>query len=373
VTVSEEKKPSGGGLGLDLRPYEYAFLALFAAGMYYNDVRGAVIWPYLLYTAGLLAALPVLILRCPDEWRQLPNRGLFFLLLIPWVAMFVFFGNPTFGYKDTPSLFYWMYDIYTSPLNDEQHGLLIPFVVLVLYWWKRKELLARPAGLWLPAAALVTLGIVIHLVGFLIQQQRISVIGFLVGLYGLTGLVWGKHWLKTSFFPFFLLLFCMPVGELAVSLTLPLRILVAQIVTGIAHLGLAPDVYREGTQLLNSEHTFGYEVAPACSGIRSIVALLALTTIYGFVCFKTPWRRTVMVLSAIPLALLGNVARLTFTITVAELFGQEGGKAVEHYTGFVTFAVAIISALFLGNWLEKGEPRPPVEPAPTPAPVNPVA
>lgn len=354
---------------MNLRPYEYAFLALFGAGMYYSDVRGPN-WPLWLFCGSLLAAIPVLILRCAEEWRQLPNRLLFFLLLAPWLAIFAFFGNPTFGYKDTPSLFGWMFDVYTSPLNDEKHGLLIPFVVLVLYWWKRKDLVARPAGLWSPAIGLVILGLLFHLVGYLIQQQRLSVIGFLLGVYGLTGLVWGKHWLKASAFPFFLLLFCMPVGELATELTLPLRIMVAQIVAMVSHLGLAPDVIREGTQLMDSQHTFAYEVAPACSGIRSIVALVALTTIYGFVCFKTPWRRTVMVASAIPLALLGNVARLTFTITVAELFGQEGGKFVEHYAGFVTFAVAIFSALFLGNWLEKGEPRPPAEPTPTPAPTN---
>ena len=315
-----------------------------------------------------MAAIPVLILRCREEWQQLPNRLLFFLLLLPWLAIFAFFGNPTFGYKDTPSLFGWMFDIYTSPLNDEKHGLLIPFVVLVLYWWKRKELVARPATLWAPALGLVILGLLFHLVGYLIQQQRISVIGFLIGIYGLTGLVWGRHWLKTSVFPFFLLLFCMPVGELAAEVTLPLRIMVAQIVAAVSQVGLAPDVIREGTQLMDSQHTFAYEVAPACSGIRSIVALLALTTIYGFVSFKTPWKRGLMMSSAIPLAILGNVVRLCMTIMVAEMFGQAAGKSCETNFGFITFAVAIGCVMVLGRWLEKSEP-----PAETPpAPVQPV-
>jgi len=357
VSVSESNKSENRlneFLGFDVRPYEWGFLALVVTAIMYSDHRGFW-WPQWLYAAALFSALPVLILRSPDEWRQLPNRGLFFGLLGLWLAIFHFWGSPSFGYNDSGSLFAWMSDIYTSPLNDEQHGLLIPFVVLALYGWKRKQLVAGPLEAWTPALGLVALGLLLHLAGYLVQQQRISVIAFLIGLYGITGLVWGRHWLRTSFFPFFLLIFSMPVGELAISITLPLRILVARIVEFIGHLGLAPDIVREGTQLMDAQHTFAYEVAPACSGIRSIVALLALTTVFGFVCFKTPWRRFFMIGTAIPLAILGNVCRLTLTVIVAEMFGQDAGKACETNFGYVTFAVAIVCVLFISGWLEKGE------------------
>jgi exosortase/archaeosortase family protein len=105
--------------------------------------------------------------------------------------------------------------------------------------------------------------------------------------------------------------------------------------------------------LFDAQHTFAYEVAAACSGIRSLVALLALTTIYGFVNFKTPWKRAVMMLAALPLAVLGNVVRLCFTIGWRKLFGQNAGKAVETDAGFITFAVAVGCAFLLARWLEK--------------------
>ena len=124
---------------------------------------------------------------------------------------------------------------------------------------------------------------------------------------------------------------------------------------GVAHLGLAPDLVREGTQLFDGQHTLAYEVAAACSGIRSIVALLALMTIYGFVAFMSPWRRITMMLAALPLAVLGNVVRLCVTIGVAETFGQNAGKMVETKFGFVTFAVALGCAFLVARWLEKGE------------------
>ena len=344
------KKPLPYGLA----PHEIGFLIFLGAAFYYaRPAVGTQPGPLLVFSFALAAAVPVLIWRCREQWRQLPNRLFFFALAAAWLALFCFLGNPTFNYADPVSLPAWMFNIYTSPLADEGHGLLIPFVVLVLFWWKRQELLARPPGLWWPALGLVGLALLLHLLGFVSQQQRLSVVGLLLGLYGLTGLAWGRHWLKASFFPFFLLAFCIPVGEFAASLTMPLRLLVSRIVEIVAHLGLAPDLIREGTQLFDAQHTFGYEVAAACSGIRSLVALLALTTIYGFVNFRTPWKRVVMMLVAAPLAVLGNVVRLCFTIAVAETFGQNAGKAVETDFGFVTFAVAVGCAFLFARWLEK--------------------
>jgi len=151
-----------------------------------------------------------------------------------------------------------------------------------------------------------------------------------------------------------------PLGELGAPITLPLRIMVATIVATISQLGMAPDVMRQGTQLFDAQHTFGYEVAPACSGIHSLVAMLALTIIYGFVNFRAPWKRFVFVAAAMPLAVVGNVVRLCLTIMVAEMFGQAAGKSVETNFGFITFAVAIGCIVLLGRWLEKSE-IPPAE------------
>jgi exosortase len=346
------KKPQFYGLW----PHEIAFLVLVAAAFYFAGEKfWGRPWPLAPYSLALIAAIPVLAYRCSDEWRQLPNKLFFFTLAVAWVVLFVVLGNPTFSYADSPSLFAWMFNIYTAPQLDEQHGMLIPFVVLILFWWKRKELLAQPPQLWWPAIGLVVVALLLHTLGYVAQQPRLSVIGFLVGLYGLTGLAWGKHWLKASFFPFFLLMFCIPIAEFADPLTMPLRLVVSRIVEMVAQLGLAPDLLREGTKLYDAQNTFGYEVAAACSGIRSLVALLALTTIYGFVNFKAPWKRTVMMLAAVPLAVLGNVVRLCLTIMVAEMFGQSAGKSVETNFGFITFAVAVGCVFLLARWLEKTE------------------
>ena len=352
MTAKEtNKQPPIGGL---VWPHEIVFLALLAVAYNYTDEKfRGLTWPVKLFGAAIVAAIPVLAYRCKEEWQLLPNKLIFFVLAGAWALLFGFLGNATFGYSHSASLFAWMFDSYTSPLAEDQYGLLLPFVVLALFWWKRKELVARPLEFWWPGTFLVMAGLLGHLVGFIAQQPKLSIVAFLLGLYGLTGLAWGKNWLKASFFPFVFLVFCIPANDTADWFTLRLRLLVTWIVSIIAHLGLAPDLIRDGTQLFDAQHTFAYDVVAACSGIRSLVALLALTTIYGFIIFKSPWKRGVMMASALPLSILGNVCRLCFTIVVAETFGQSAGKAVETYAGYVTFAVAFLCAYYISRWLEK--------------------
>src|SRR5207248_2652186 len=143
-----------------------------------------------------------------------PDKLLFFILCLIWAVFFHFLGNSTFGYKDTPSLFGWMNYAYNS-LGDDRFGKFIPPVVFALLLVKRRELTAVRKAPWWPALALVVAGLLLHMAGYIIQQTRISILAFFLGLYGLTGLVWGREWLRATFFPCFLLIFCFPLGTLA--------------------------------------------------------------------------------------------------------------------------------------------------------------
>ena len=91
-------------------------------------------------------------------------------------------------------------------------------------------MLAVPKRLWWPALALLLFASVLQVLSFMIQQTQISVVAFFVGIYALTGLVWGPQWLRASFFPFFLFAFMVPLGSYATKITFPLRFLVSWIV-----------------------------------------------------------------------------------------------------------------------------------------------
>ena len=306
-------------------------------------------------------------------WKRLPNKGVFFLLLAAWLALFQFLGNSTLGYLHTPSLLRWMYIIYRAradpSASDEGHGLLVPFIVLGLFWWKRKELMALPLQLWSPGLLLIGFALVLHLIGYVVQQPRISIVALFTGIYGIMGLAWGREWLRDSFFPFFLFVFCVPLGWSAQAVTFPLRLLVCRLVEWISGNLFQIDVVREGTALLDPMHKYQYDVAPACSGIRSLFATLAVSIIYAFLSFRTWWKRGLLIASAVPLAVFGNVLRMLTIVVAAEIGGQEAGNYVHEggplgIISLLPYAGAFGGMMLLGYVLHEKPVKPavPLEP-----------
>jgi exosortase len=239
--------------------------------------------------------------------------------------------------------------------------------VLGLFWTKRRQLLSLKLDVWWPGTFLVALGLVCHVLGFMVQQPRLSVIGLLIGLYGLTGLAWGAAWVRASAFPFFLLAFCVPLGVLVERLTLGLRMFVSQLVVLVSHFILAIDVEREGTILMDATHRYQYEVAAACSGIRSLLATLALAMILAFVSFRKPWKRILVIASAFPLAVLGNLLRMLAIVIAAELGGQAWGNQVHDGGPFGIYSLLPYFPAFAGLLLLEQYLGDRPEPVSTPA------
>jgi exosortase len=326
---------------------------------------------------GILEEFRVDFLDC---WHRLPNKGFFLILLAAWLLLFQFLGNSTLGYIKTSSLLAWMHAAYQPSTDagtmDDSHARFIPFVVLGLFWWKRKQLMALPLRAWWPGLLLLASALGLHLLGYMGQQPKISIIALFTGIYALMGLAWGRQWLLESFFPFILLAFCVPLGWSAINITFPLRVLVVHVVEFICHYVLAIDILRDGTKLLDPTGRYGYDVAPACSGMRSLIATSALAVIYAMVTFRSWWRRGLVMASALPLAILGNVLRMLVIIVAAEIWGQEAGHKVDEGGPGGVFALlpyipAFAGLLLLGHWLQ--EPPPPAELSPSLADPSPTA
>lgn len=302
--------------------------------------------------------VPPLRVELAECWQSLPNRRWFVALLAGWLGLFQFLGNSTFGYINTPSIFRWLYNAYTSPLSEDGHGLLVPVVVLGLLWWKREELKQLPKGAWPPALWLVGAAVVLHVLGYVVQQPRVSAAGFFVGLYGLTGLAWGRPWLKATFFPFILFGFCIPMGAFSEPLSFPLRLGATKITVGLNNLVLGLNVIQDGTRVFNERLTYQYEVAAACSGLHSLTAMFMFSSIYAFVMFRGWCRRSLLILASIPVAVLANVVRLTMIILAAEAFNQEAGNYVHNssWLGLLPYVPAFVALLGLGYVIREETP-----------------
>ena len=278
---------------------------------------------------GILEEFRIEFIAC---WQRLPNKALFLVLLTAWLALFQFLGNSTLGYARTNSLFVFLYKALTTNgkifESEEVVGLVIPAVVLVLFWIKREELLNQAVKSWWAGLLLISAALALHVLGIVVQQPRISILALFIGIYGLMGLAWGPVWLRASFFPFFLFAFCMPLGSFADTLTFPLRLFVTRAVEFVCHNILMIDVIRDGTMLSDPTGRYQYEVAAACSGIRSLITTAVFSVILAFLSFRTWWKRLSIMAAALPLAVFGNLLRMLAIVLAADLFGKTAGDWV---------------------------------------------
>lgn len=295
-------------------------------------------------------------------WGTFPSKGLFLGLLCAWLLLFQFLGNGTFGYIDTPSLFDWLWVAHTNANVESEQGpgFLAPFLVLALFWLKRKELVALEKQVWPGGMALLGAALLLHVFAYLVQQPKLSILAFLTGIYGIMGVAWGPRWLKASFFPFFLFLFIVPLQGLGTVITFPLRVLVTAIVEFISRYVLGLDVIRVGTGLFDASQTYQYDVAPACSGLRSLTAIFFLATVYGYALFRASWRWMAMLLASFPLAVFGNAVRLLLIVLTADLFGKSAGDWVHENTvvSLLPYVPVIVGLVYLGRRLDSSARKP---------------
>ena len=233
------------------------------------------------------------------------------------------------------------------------HGWLIPMVSAYLVWRRKDELWqarSRWSG-WGLTAILVSLAL--YLVALRIQQTRLVLVSLAGLAWGIPCFVFGSRVGSILWFPCAYLLFCVPVTFLE-SLTFPLRL----ISTGAAEVvlnGLGIAVTRVGTAIyFTASGGFALDVANPCSGLRYLMAMVALTTAYSYLAVKSPWRRLTLCACAIPLAMAGNIVRILLIALVGLAFGQHVALGFYHdYSGYVVFAVAILLMIWLGGLIQR--------------------
>ena len=261
------------------------------------------------------------------------------LCAIAGILLFQFLGNATRGYIATSSLFYWWGFQWVNPESETEHAWLILALSIFLLWRNTRRAGGdlRPRVTW--AAPALICGLLLHGVGYIAQQPRVSVLALLVFSWGVIALAGGKRWGLAAAFPLALMVFAIPVNALD-TVGFWLRMWVVQTCAGTAHLvGIA--VVRNGTQLLSPDGRYQYDVAAACSGLRSLVALAALSLVVGYMWFRAAWLRGAMLLVSLPLMFLGNVIRVMAVIVAAHWKGQRLGDWVHDVMGYGVFVIVL--------------------------------
>lgn len=283
-----------------------------------------------------------------DSWVT-PVSGVILGSLL--VLLFGVGGNSEEVQAQGSSAINWMLGRWNLPGFDMSHGWLIPLMSLYLVWRKREDLKAAQRTSGGAGWTLVVASLLLYLLGLRIQQTRLVLFSLIGLLLGIPWVLYGRAVARLLVFPCFYLVFCIPFSFLD-ALTLPLR-LAGTLVSATVLNGLGIPVMRVGTAIqVHAGAGFALDVAHPCSGLRYLVAMVALTTAYAYLTQKGTWRRGALFLASIPIAMAGNMVRIILIAVVGVFFGSDVAVGFYHdYSGYVVFAVAILLMIGVGNLL----------------------
>lgn len=235
---------------------------------------------------------------------------------------------------------------------DYSHGWLIPVASGAVVWWKREELARAPKAASYIGLSILVFSLFLHWLGAKAEQPRLSLAALILLTWSIPFYLCGWQTARHLIFPCSYLLFCIPMNFLD-SLTVPLRIHMTGAVAWTLN-GIGFEYVSSGTGLYSVAGKFGLEIADPCSGIRSLLAMTAITAIYGYTTQKTLLKKWVLFLSAIPIAVAGNMARIVTIAVVSEAFGRDIGSGLYHdFSGYLIFlAISIPLMILLGNLLD---------------------
>ncbi len=221
--------------------------------------------------------------------------------------------------------------------SDNSHAFLVPFIALYLVKREWHELRTTDLGSSVRGGVLLAASLTIYVVSYAGGAAFPARLAMVSSLFGLAWYCLGSGIIRIVAFPICFLLFMIPVPYSLMSLvSMPLQLMATRIAATLIETCSIP-VYREGNMLYFMQTQL--EVAEACSGIRSIMALTMLGLLFSHVSRGEPWSKALLVVSAIPIAMLANIVRVTGTGVLANFYGDKVARGFLHeFSGLVIFA-----------------------------------
>jgi len=238
--------------------------------------------------------------------------------------------------------------------TDEEftYGFLIPPIALAIVWWRREGLLrsigpGRNAGLIIVAASIVVL--------LLSRRTGINALGGIAVsplLIGAAVYLWGWRAGRVLAFPSCFLVFGLGLYR---GLLSSVGFILQDATAGGAawaaqHVGL--NVVRDGLVLhsATASPAYAFIVAQACSGMSSLLSLLALAALWMYATRGRMTARVAVFAGVLPLVLIANTARVTLVLIVADSFGEDAALGFFHgASSLVLFGLALMGLLALSR------------------------
>jgi len=254
--------------------------------------------------------------------------------------------------------------------SNYSHGLLIPFVIGYILWANRDRLAQaeiKPSFAWGGIAVLLAVAALwAGTAGAELYMQRLSL---LLMLAGIVVYIWGFPVLRLTLVPLLLLALAIPIPVIVFNkIAFPLQLFASRCAVWSMRLFDIP-VLRQGNiiELLprGSIETRKLEVVEACSGIRSLMTLATLSVVFAYVTYPPSqsgsgkswfrtfgfWRSVLLVLSAVPIAIVTNALRVSGTGVLAHYYGTGVADGFFHsFSGWVIYISAAV-LVFAVAWV----------------------
>jgi exosortase len=232
---------------------------------------------------------------------------------------------------------------------DYSHGFVVPlFAGYVLYQRRNKlqDIALEPRNIGL----LVIVGaIALLLAGTLGAELFVSRFSLLLLFAGILIYLAGWKMLRAMAFPLAYLVLMIPLPAIIYSqVTFPLQLLTSRLSSSCLEL-LGIPVLREGNVLVLPNYAL--EVVEACSGIRSLISLIALAVAYSYFAERRNWVRMALVVLMLPIAVASNALRVIGAGVLTYFWGPRSAEGFFHlFQGWLIFIAAVLCML-LAHWL----------------------
>lgn len=259
------------------------------------------------------------------------------LLLIGIIGIFYY---DTFG---------WLIESWTNnPYYS--HGFLVPVISLYFIWRARKDLAYVEKEEFQKGLMVFLVGLILQGIAVMYVIRFMSGLSLVITIFGTLLYIYGWKFTKKISFPIMLLLLAVPVPFVD-TVAPPVQTISAVTSAGLVNM-LGIPIERDGLILNTPKGSF--EVALECSGLRSVISLLTLSIIYAFILEGGLLMKSVIVLSSIPLAIIGNILRITSVLGVANIYGED--TAINYFhdlSSLLLFTVALIGLFLIGRLFGK--------------------
>ncbi len=240
--------------------------------------------------------------------------------------------------------------------NDYEHGWMVPLLSLCMLGHACRNLKGVRMSTSLHGLWLIIPGILLALLSVRTFQPRVALAGAPLLLTGAVWYFWGRQVARRCAFPLFFLWLCVPMPGFQQA-TVWMQLLA----TKLAHIAAScfgVQTLVEGTNISSATgHWDAYSVSGGCSGMRSLMALVMISTAWGYLASGLAlWKRATLALSAIPLAILANAFRVTSIFVCAEYVNPAFASKTWHdWSGLLFFFPASLMGLMLLHGLLAGE------------------